>query len=234
MRLKCRLIVFTNARTAAWLLTLRDDDGVVYVIEEEEEKWFNHRWREYYEQSHAMDVERHLHSPRLSMLWNEKAFFLQRGVRMNPFASKWFLWTDIGSLRDISLLSTTYPSERVLSMVPEDKMLLFQVEPFAPRDREKTPNGIYAIFANQDERTGCERVDRIQATCFGGTRTAVERWAALYAETLELLIAQGTFIGKEQNNMTHVALDYPEAVYVVAVPHATRADRWFWFYEYLS
>jgi hypothetical protein len=233
MRMKCNMVVFTDAESVVWLRKLRNDDSVIYIIEEPSQ-WYNYRWKSYYEKSYEMDAEKSLHSPYLSMLWNEKCFFLQRATRMNLFSSKWFVWTDIGSVRDVSRLVMTYPNVEVLASIPEDRLLVFQVEPFRVGDYEKTTEGIYTIFANKNERIGCKSVNRIQAGCFGGTVHAIDRWVEHYTHTLERFIEHGNYIGKEQNNMSQVVMDHPEIVHSVLVPENSTVDRWFWFYMYLG
>jgi Bacterial protein of unknown function (HtrL_YibB) len=99
------LIVFTDNETATFVEGMRDPkrDKLISVVRREFATWklsnedaMEHLWRV----AHGLDAEKNVHSPELYAMWANKAAFVLEGIRMNPHSSQYFVWCDIGIMRN--------------------------------------------------------------------------------------------------------------------------------------
>ncbi|OQV12713.1 hypothetical protein BV898_13034 [Hypsibius exemplaris] len=177
-----------------------------------------------------MDREKH-HTPELYALWNEKVNFLTEVVKDNVFNSDHFLWTDIGSFRDLSQVKnlSTFPDpQAVTRLLGTEKIFFLQVYDFHPGEREiRNSTGL--------PRHDFQRDIRLGGAVFGGHRDAVLRYSAIYYRTLDKLKANGRFVGKDQNVMSSVAVMHPELVHLVQPrPFLDHGNPWFYGIYYFT
>ena len=119
--------------------------------------------------------------PRIYIVWNEKPAFLNRAISLNPFKSSYFLWMDIGFMRD-----RVHNGEWVVadaSPFDQDKVLMLDVTTL-------TRNYLLdMLFVNEN---------RIGGGMFGGTTTSIQRYYSEYYKTLDADVKTHRFVGKEQ------------------------------------
>ncbi|XP_055349156.1 uncharacterized protein LOC129596027 [Paramacrobiotus metropolitanus] len=161
------------------------------------------------------------HSAENYVIWNQKWRFVLEAMEENVFQSEYFLWVDIGSFRDRSLLypQRSFPSiDSVQSLAPKDKLTLLLVYPFV---------------ANASDWWEDITADHVGAGIAGGYPHAWRQWIEKYYETQRVLLTRGVNAGKEQNVMNAVARRYPETVHLVT-PQPYFGDRWFYLQYYFA
>lgn len=181
----------------------------------------------FWEDQHARNHEAYHHSPRLYKIWYEKKVMVRRALDMKYFSAgsdARYLWIDAGCVRTPEAARLMYQlSINAAEYLEPDRMLLLEVFPLQHTDRAS------AAVGNLLDIT---RDNRIGATIFGGGRAAWRSWDVRYDVTMKRMIAQGLFVGKEQNVMTNVALAFPRDVLTVRTPQ--EREVWFHFQQYLS
>ena len=68
---------------------------------------------------------RHIPSQEIGKIWLEKIFLMERSVKLNPYHTKWFAWTDCGNAhyRNQKISALRWPDENILKNLPENKVL---------------------------------------------------------------------------------------------------------------
>jgi hypothetical protein len=97
IKLKINCVLFTNQITKEWLETWMDMSKIhLEILEMDNFITAKYDWMKQYEMDNEKDRN---HSRELYMIWNEKINFLKLANGKNPYQTEWFLWCDIGSLR---------------------------------------------------------------------------------------------------------------------------------------
>ena len=193
-------------------------------------------WRLYKDEwvrDHTNDHERTHHSPELYAVWASKAFLMEEAAAMNPFATDYFFWCDVGAFRDPAIspaILATFPdSVRLATNVGTSKILLTSVEGLG---------GQGDLTRSFDHTGGLKPleafryVNRIVGGLWGGHRGAIPVWRSAYEQTLLRFFQAGAFAGKDQSAMLMAALAYPELVEIVEP--TVGGDRWFFSQRLLS
>jgi len=163
------------------------------------------------------DREAKIHSADLYSIWYEKKEFVLRAAELNPFGHTKYIWCDAGAFRYQEWLPSLRIFGSVTTAIPDDKMLLLQVEPFTEADRQSFSNDTIGKFDN------CNRIGGgIQAAHIDVWKT----WSKLYDQKLEERQAAGMFVGKDQTIMAALALQYPNLVKLVDANKQIK-DHWF-------
>jgi hypothetical protein len=109
-------------------------------------------------------------------------------------------------------------------MVPEGRMLILRINPFS--SAEADANGIRGNFEN--------------VTTVGGGILAADidgwkKWSEGYDEMFVRYIRAGRFVGKDQNIMASMILEWPDSVFLVdPSPAMSSIQRWFYLLFYLA
>lgn len=189
------------------------------------------RFEAYWERDIARDPERAIHSTPLYKVWAEKAFFVQRAIRANPFGTDWFVWVDAGCFRDPrpEVLATLrqWPRAGAWGTLPADRITMLLMYPFQPQDYVLSRDSLlpreYAYTLEM----------RIGGTILAGSVAGWARWNVVWRGMLEAYMHAGYFTGKDQNLMATVATMFPDLVHLVPSSPARR-DPWFYFHELFS
>ncbi|EKX40100.1 hypothetical protein GUITHDRAFT_113838 [Guillardia theta CCMP2712] len=200
------IVVFTNAMGWRLLEKLRLQRENVKVLMLEMQDFFVYKWKDDFVQHYEMDDEKY-HSPELYMVWNEKTSFLLRVIEMNPFKSPRLVSVlPVTAAAAPTPFSGRWPSSRGLSKIPQDKIVLLQIEPFTP-----------------EEMTSLENL---------GPDYSPVRWGRLFYNMVDSYIKRGRFAGKDQNMFATVCLFNPDICHLVSPP-PTHHDHWMYLKEYL-
>ena len=89
---------YKDVRTAALTTFIVYESVWDMLYELEAER--NHSYvRNYQRAQHRLDREKKLHNPHLYAVWNLKAYMVSRVLDLNPYSSRFFIYTDAGSWR---------------------------------------------------------------------------------------------------------------------------------------
>lgn len=222
--IECQLIFFTTADLIPKFKEMRDKNimkNKTIFIDYPMDKFmaYTRYSRKFWENQHLLNVERSLHSPELYAIWYQKKEFVMEAIKMNPFNSRKFIWCDAGCFRYPEWLPQL-KNFGYGANIPKNKMLLLQIKHFTPEEvNKKSPRAF-------------ENVDRIGAGVQAGTIDVWKKWDKIYDQQIVEYIKHGKFVGKEQNIMAEIALNYPN--FIKAVDVLKHIDIWFSLLFYLS
>jgi hypothetical protein len=216
----CHLVFFTSEDLIPTFEAMRAElPGALektrfVALSLEEWKAFQRYGYPFWSEQRKLDPETGDHSPELYAIWYEKKEFVLRAAEMNPFGHTKFVWCDAGAFR----YPIWFPHLQGFAQpdwIPEDKMLLLQIDPFTEGEKQAAP-GTRDFSA----------VNRIGGGIQAGTAATWKRWSELYDAQLQAYRNQGKFVGKDQNLLAEMVLDHPEIVQMVASTHFI-GDCWF-------
>ena len=163
------------------------------------------------------DREAKIHSADLYSIWYEKKEFVLRAAELNPFGHTKYIWCDAGAFRYKEWLPSLQTFGSATTAIPDDKMLILQVEPFTDTDHLSFSKDMIGKFDN------CNRIG-------GGIQAAHidvwKKWSQLYDQKLDERHTAGMFVGKDQTIMAALALQYPNLVKLVDANKQIK-DHWF-------
>ena len=183
------------------------------------EKWtaYTKYKKDFWLSQKQRDREAKIHSADLYSIWYEKKEFVLRAAELNPFGHTKYIWCDAGAFRYQEWLPSLRTFGSATNQIPDDKMLLLQVEPFTDADRLSFSKDMIGKFDN------CNRIGGgIQAAHIDVWKT----WSQLYDQKLEERQVAGMFVGKDQTIMAALALQYPNLVKLVDANKQIK-DHWF-------
>ncbi len=220
----CNLVVFTDETTAelfrSWRSKYQDKTRIIVLPREEwtaNRKWGANLW----EQQKAKDPETKSHSPDLYKIWYEKKEFVLKTIQWNPFHTTKFVWCDAGLVRSHETLGWMTQFARA-DRIPDEKMLLLQIDPFEEEDKVPQQDGIPGNFL---------RKNRIGGGIQAATAEVWISWSKRYDAMMQRYINAGRFIGKDQSIMASMILEDPNAVFCVNPPPGRYRDPLqIWFY----
>ncbi len=196
LELPCNMIIYTDEQNYEYIKQCRHNYiNKTQVIVKPIEKFFVYRYLDYFKYCKEIDCEKY-HSVDLYMIWNEKTFMTYEASIKNPFNSTYFLWTDMGCIRDKKLLRNVmkYPNEtKIQKFLPQDKFMLSTIDPIKKTDynHDQFKDGGYKLLKNL-----------IQGGIMIGTVETLAKWKTLYENELNIFIENKWFIGKDQYVMT--------------------------------
>jgi len=220
------MVIFTDAETAPMLQRLRGSHPTEVIVQPFETLRFaSPRFLKYWERDYERDHERHIHTPYVYVIWDEKTAFVERAMKLDPFKTEFFTWCDIGMMREPAghEIYARWPSPESLAPLDRDRVYMLAVEPFQPSDMHILPNGLPAQFREKN---------RIGAGVILGSKRALEQWISAYYNMVDAFIAADYFAGKEQSIMNTIAIKHPHLVHLIQpMPYTLNGqpgDRWFY------
>ena len=228
LRIRTPIVLFTEESMENTFRQMRGDRPIhiITIPFHELETWklYESKWKEH----HQMDPEKHIHTPELYTIWAEKAFFVERAIRSNPFQSYFFFWCDIGAFRDPNVSQTILNSFPTTQYLESDQILFQSVGDVTANDWIQRADGIRGetISHAWNKR-------RLVGGLWGGGIHACIQWKHAYQRMLEAYFLKGRFAGKDQQVMLSTYLDDPSLAKVVRCmkPHI---DEWFFLEHLLS
>ena len=184
------------------------------------------QFMEYWKKDIARDCERNIHNINLYIIWNEKAMFVGKVMKANPFKTEFFMWCDIGCFRykeEVNLFKKEFPSKKFLKSAKKDKMYFLNICPFEKEDFAILPNGLTGEF---------KYLNRIGGTMFIGHKDIFEKYIELYYNCMIAYMNQDYFAGKDQSIMATMCVLYPEIFHLVT-PVDGEGNPWFYLQRFL-
>ena len=147
-------------------------------------------------------------------IWNTKFEFLKEAIDTNPFQSEYFVWNDIGNVREDNLIDyvSTYPSTNKFSRHKLDIVIL---------NGYKEPK---LFFQNEVHFSG---------SLFGSHKDTLLDLYELFYLYFDIYVEKGYFIGCDQQIFSTLWMKHPDRINPV-IPFTTQVDPWFYLYEYYS
>jgi hypothetical protein len=223
MKISAPVVLFTTKELAVIFESYRSDRPIRIISRPLEELITWTRYEREWRTAHGRDPEKRIHSVELFAVWACKPFFVCEAIEINPYASKKFLWCDIGAFREPMppYIRNNFP---LASRLPDDDRLLIQaINPITSGDMQVRADGIPGDFL---------KLDRIVGGFWGGTAQACRRWLAAYEDMLIRYCSSGRFSGKEQSVMASALLANPDIAHVLTCN--SPGDPWFHFTRLLS
>ena len=167
----------------------------------------------------AMDTEAG-HSPELYCMWYEKKEFVLRAIALKAFGAEKFVWCDAGILRFENWLPPIVAQFPVADRIESGKITVLQVVQFCEGE---TMNSDFTS------------VNRIGGGVQAGDIEAWTWWSSTYDAMLAKYLAEGRFIGKDQNLIAACVLETTERFVRVSPPKEFDGySKWFWLLLWLS
>jgi len=216
-----RMIIFCDASSHNLIEELRKNSSYpTIIVEISFDEFYCYKYIDIFNSQYLIDHEKEMHSVELYLIWNEKSNFLKMAIeiekKFKTNHSDKFLWCDIGCFRTPNMRFFKWPDA---NKIPEDKMLLLEVDPLFPEDFSM---GLPDLTKR----------NHIGGTIFGGPSSAILKWHDLYYTMLENLYQMGRFVGKDQTIMSSVFIENPKLCECIKYPRGYY-DRWFFLQDYL-
>jgi hypothetical protein len=217
-----RMIIFCDVASFKLIQSLRANNPCpTIIVQTKFEEFHCYKYVDIFKAQHEIDHEKDMHSVELYLIWNEKSNFLKRAIEIEksfkePHSNK-FVWCDIGCFRTPNVDFLKWPDA---AKIPDDKMLLLEVEPLnEPSVLEPSvlPN---LTFTNH-----------IGGGIFAGSSSTILKWHDTYYKMFERLHSMGRFVGKDQIIMSSIYIDQPELCLCVKSPRGIY--DWFYLQDYL-
>jgi hypothetical protein len=220
------MVIFCDESSVSFISALREkSSGKTKIIPMKFQDFYTYQYIKTFITDYNIKDHERYHNPFLYMIWNEKSRFLKKAIELNPFASDYYLWVDIGCFRRPNTQFLHWPNPTKISNLPKDKVILLSVIPFTAAE--------YSCSSLADIPDFKYVPGRIGGTMFGGTPDTLLRWHDIYYQTIDYFISIDRFIGKDQNIMSTIAVLHKDLVQLV-YPEQKCHDIWFYFHEFLQ
>mmetsp|Transcript_18990 Transcript_18990/g.31494 ORF Transcript_18990/g.31494 Transcript_18990/m.31494 type:complete len:491 (+) Transcript_18990:148-1620(+) len=140
---------------------------------------------------------------KLYWIWLSKTYFLTEAIRLNPFESTHFVWTDIGCFRSKNLLSVFANTTMIqhVERIPNDSMLFMaHTLPDAPDDPWFSNSGSTQFFTS--------------GSMMAGTKETILRYHKLFMRTIQEYLDRDRFVGEDQIILQSTCLQHHICEYV--------------------
>lgn len=226
---RAQFVIFSTGEALTLLQKLAKDNTNIHFVDLPMEQFKTAQYLEKLKQQKDLDPEQGLHTVELYMIWNEKPHFVERAIDLNVYNSTHYCWIDIGCVRDSRLSSVMldFPNSSSLAYLGQkDKMCVLGIKPrnlkyFKQLDR---PFTIYAIAGG----------------FMFGSKSQFKMYIERYRNLFEKCIQQDIFVGKEQNLINHLVVEYPQDFMIVRAStfknwlNRFQKDKWFYMINLLS
>jgi len=186
------LVFFTNKEYTPFIKDIRKNysNTKIITLEFEELEVFKKYPLSFWKEQKRMDHEEY-HTPELYAIWYEKKEFIKKAIKMNPFNSEYFIWTDAGICRDSKWIPylKNYPS---LNKIPDDKILISRI------------TSDFEMYADLQHR------DCVAGNLIAGHKNIWPIYYKYYDETMNNYIDSNKFTGKDQSIIGTTVINHKE------------------------
>lgn len=223
------MVIFCDRVSFDFILKLRNNFGNktrIVIIELEDLYCSKPEFIQYWRKDVERDIERSIHNINLYIIWNEKAMFVGKVMKANPFKSEFFMWCDIGCFRykeELYLFKNEFPSKSFLKSAKKDKMYFLNIYPFHSSDFTVLPNGMTKSF---------QYVNRIGGTMFIGHKDIFEKYIDTYYDNMIKYMNNDYFAGKDQNIIASVYV-LNQSMFCLVNPVVGEGNPWLYLQRFL-
>lgn len=229
--LKKNCILFTDSKTKKWLETFVSLKNVkVNIMEKKHFITAKYDWNA----QHELDTFKRYHSAHIYSVWNEKINFIKLAVKQNPYKTQWFIWNDIGSMREPFFNGCDFRSSPVLSTLDINYPHFFCIHNTTVNNFYNQPNLI------EPDPKQIDRTDKgsIQATFILTSIDSIDQLHQDYYSHIDMLYKKNIFIGKEELNYKSLYKSKKTSMKLIEI-HGHKylpefSDVWFFPYPFLQ
>jgi hypothetical protein len=218
VNINTNIVIFTSQTEKSYLETILErNKNIQYtiIVKELSDLEINKLYPYIWEDQEMMDPNKRCGRARgCYQLWNSKFHFLKEVIEKNPYNSEYFVWNDIGNIRDKNIIPflKSYPNKEKISKDKLDIILL---------------NGFTKV---QD--FFCDEV-HFSGSMFGGHKNTVLMICDLYYKFVQYYIVNNRFIGCDQQIISSIFVKHMN-LFNPIIPTEYKVDPWFYLYEYYS
>ncbi len=119
LSINCPYVFFSDKETIEIIKTYRKELPT-YYIECNIEDFYTYKYKD-----KMITDKLHCPSVELNLIWNEKAFLIEKALKINPFNSEYFCWVDAGVCiyRNKEPPREQFPNIEKLNKLPKDKFI---------------------------------------------------------------------------------------------------------------
>lgn len=157
-----------------------------------------------------LDPQREIHVPELYYIWNSKQFLLYRTSQENPFQSKYFMYIDIGSMRNVKHNNyCDFPNlQKFEPYLNQNKIILYKID----------------------------NLDIVAGGYIFGVKEAIENFNIMYYNEVDNK-KTNYFKGREENVLKYIASENPNQFKIIgsnSLDKSLHEDEWFKLIWYLT
>lgn len=222
------VIIFTDEKSYNIIYELRKNYiEKTKIITLKLSDFYCYKYMDYWNKDFSRDHEKGHHHQFLYMIWNEKSNFLNISIEMNPFDTEFYMWCDIGMVRDKECIKyiSSFPNKEIIKNLNKNKIYLLNITEFTTDDLKI--NCATEKFRYQNDLV------RIGGGAIFGSIDTLKIWIKVYYEMLEEFMSKDYFSGKDQSVMSCVYLKYRNLIELVR-PKPSPINHWFYMLYFLS
>ena len=218
VNINTNIVIFTSKNEKSYLETiLEDNKNIQYtiIVKELSDLEINKLYPNIWEDQELMDPNKRCGRARgCYQLWNSKFHFLKEVIENNPYNSEYFVWNDIGNVRDKNIIPflKSYPNKDKIS---QDKLDIVLLNGFAK---------VQDFFCNEVHFSG---------SMFGGHKNTILMMCDLYYKYFQYYIVNNRFIGCDQQIISSIFVKHVN-LFNPIIPKECKVDPWFYLYQYYN
>lgn len=214
-RINSNLVIFTSSNLIEKFAEMRHEKTLIVPLEFHD--LYHYQFFDKYREDHKKDKLNWLNTPELYVIWAEKVKFVSKVISSNPFSSKYFLWSDIGIMREQQFMNRFVNFAKPTN-IKDGKMNMLLVKPFENADYFLDTNGMIRL-TSMDVRIG------------GGIQASdAETWLLYekkWDDMLQLFFTCNKFSGQDQCIINTIYVHNRE-LFNLIIPQPYGGDPWFY------
>lgn len=207
MKIKTPIVIYTTNEMSSYFKKLRSHYmfGTQIIIMKLKDL---HAYKYYFDP--RTDPQRKIHVPELYYIWNSKPFLLYKTSQKNPFKTKYFMYVDIGSMRNRQHSNYChFPNLQTFKpYLNQNKIILYKID----------------------------NLDIVAGGYMIGVREAIENFYILYHNEI-MNKKTDYFKGRDENVLKYITLENPNQFKMVGsntLDKSLHDDEWFRLLWYLT
>lgn len=223
------IVIYCNCdRIIRLILELRNNFlNKTKIVKINIEDLYTYKYIDYFIKDNKKDPEKY-HVTELYLIWNNKVAFMYHAFKNNYFDTEYYMWTDIGMLREKKLFDILNANNFKCNVekLNENKIVLLKLNNFTKEELSYKNTIIPYKY-----KTGINR-------CGGGaiisSKFLMEKWFNIYYSMLDTFISNDLFAGKDQNILNNIYIKYGEDLFDLVEPNDYNLDKWFYILYYIT
>tara|TARA_B110001450_G_C17639190_1_gene488607 strand:+ start:429 stop:1223 length:795 start_codon:yes stop_codon:yes gene_type:complete len=223
------IVIYCNCdKTIGLILELRNSYlNKTKIVKINLEDLYTYKYNDYFIKDNKIDPEKY-HAPELYLIWNNKVAFMHDAFKNKFFDTEYYMWTDIGMLREEKLYDILNANEFKCNVEKLDKykITLLKLDNFTLE--ELSYKNTIMPYKYQ---TGINR-------CGGGaiisSKFLIEKWFNIYYSMLDTFVLNDFFAGKDQNILNNIYIKYGDNLFNLVEPNNYNLDKWFYILYYIT